>query len=388
MLEQARNGQRVKAKEVKRKRQDGTYFPTKASVAPLIDHNEEVEAILVISEDITKQKQLEEDLKEQISISETILNSLPGLFYMMDENLNFVRVNENVYDFFNLSKGTEEKVDPLSLILPSEHLKVTKKIAEVLETGYAEIETIMVSGKKEYNFFINGKLLELGDVKYILGNGINITDRVKTQKKNRVLLQEVHHRVKNNLAIISGLLSMEMEEFDNDEAKLSFQRSINRIQSMAKVHELLYDTEDFSSVSIVRYLKELSSIIQITFDQSQAVDINIDIEQIDMNINEAIPLGMLMNELLTNSLKYAFGDNGGNITIRIERNLDEYHVTYCDNGKGMTVKPDLANASSLGFTIIYTLLQQLNANFELNVDNKFELIFTFGRKMKGSHSTL
>ena len=388
MLEQVKGGQRIKGREVKRTRKDGSCFPAKISAAPLIDHNQEVEAILVINEEITKQKRLEEDLKEQISISETILDSLPGLFYMMDENLNMVRVNSNVYDFFDLKEEKVKQLSPLHLIAPSERAQIKQKIKEVIDTGYAEIETIMVAGDQRYNFFINGRLLELGERKYILGNGINITDRVKTQKKNQVLLQEVHHRVKNNLAIISGLLSMEMDEFDSDEAKLSFQRSINRIHSMAKVHELLYDTEDFSSISIARYLEELSAIIQTTFDQTQAVEIDIDIEQINMNINEAIPLGMLMNELLTNSLKYAFGDTGGTITVRIERSGDGYHVTYCDNGRGMSAQPDLANADSLGFTIIYTLLQQLDAGFELDVDNKFELIFTFGRKLKGSHSTL
>lgn len=157
---------------------------------------------------------------------------------------------------------------------------------------------------------------------------------------------------------------------------------------MAKVHELLYDTEDFSSVNIGQYLRELSSIIQSTFDRSQAVDIDIVVDQIDMNINEAIPHGMLMNELLTNQLKYAFEGNGGNITVRIKKDPEEYQVIYRDNGMGMASKPDLANADTLGFIIIYTLLQQVEAEFELDVDNRFELGFTFGRKMKGSHSAL
>jgi len=388
MLSKIKKGLTIKGEEVTRKRKDGTYFPARVSASPLQNEQGEVEDILVVIEDITEQKQLEEDLKEQVSISESILDSLPGLFYMMDEDLNFVRLNNNVYDFFDLTQDEVEKFDPLNLIASSEQAKVKQKIEEVINTGYAETETIMISGDQEYNFFINGKLLELGKRKYIVGNGINITDRVKTQRKNRVLLQEIHHRVKNNLAIISGLLSMEMEEFKNDDARLSFQRSINRIHSMAKVHELLYNTEDFSSVNIAQYLKELSSIIQTTFDQTQTVDIEIDVERIDMNINEAIPLGMLMNELLTNSLKYAFENAGGNITLRITKNQDGYQVIYYDNGRGMASKPDLANADSLGFTIIHTLLQQLDADFELDVDNKFELTFTFGRKIKGSHSSL
>lgn len=390
ILSRIKKGETIKGAEITRKRKDGSYFPARVSVSPLQNEKGEIREFLVIIEDITEQKQLEDNLKKQVSISESILDSMPGLFYMMDDELNFVRVNDNVYDFFNLTSNDAGKVDPLDLIAPAERGKVKQKIAEVIDNGYAEVETIMVSGGKKYNFFINGKLLELDDQKYILGNGLNITERIKMQDTNKVLLQEVHHRVKNNLAIISGLLSMEMEEFDNDRAKLSFQRSINRIHSMSKVHEILYGTEDFSNVNIDQYLQELSSIIQDTFDHNQSVEIKVDIDQIEMNINEAIPLGMLMNELMTNSLKYAFvnSEEGNSISIRIEKFSDKYRVIYSDNGRGMPEKPDLTSTDTLGFTIMYTLLQQLDADFELDTQNKFEMVFTFDRKIKGSHSNL
>lgn len=215
-----------------------------------------------------------------------------------------------------------------------------------------------------------------------------VTDKVKSEKRNEVLLQEIHHRVKNNLAVISGLLTLEMEEFTNDRAKLSFQRSINRIRSIAKVHELLYGNDDLSSLNIEQYLEELSSKTCMAFDHEYKIDIQIDVEQVDMNINEAVPFGMLINELFTNSFKYAFSDSGGNIYVNVKKSAAGYDVLYRDNGKGMSHIPDLDNTGTLGFTIITTLLNQLNADYEIDVENKFELAFTFGKKKRGSHSNL
>ena len=215
-----------------------------------------------------------------------------------------------------------------------------------------------------------------------------VTEKVKAQKRNEVLLQEIHHRVKNNLAIISGLLTLEMDEFSNDRAKLSFQRSINRIHSIAKVHELLYGNDDLSSLNICQYLEELSAIISRAFDHELKVNIEIDAEHIDMNINEAVPFGMLMNELFTNSFKYAFGGSKGHIYVKIREKASSYQVIYRDNGKGMSEVPDFDKASTLGFTIVSTLLAQLNSEFKIDVDNKFELSFDFEKKERGSHSNL
>ena len=215
-----------------------------------------------------------------------------------------------------------------------------------------------------------------------------VTEKVKAQKRNEVLLQEIHHRVKNNLAIISGLLTLEMDEFSNDRAKLSFQRSINRIHSIAKVHELLYGNDDLSSLNICQYLEELSAIISRAFDHELKVNIEIDAEHIDMNINEAVPFGMLMNELFTNSFKYAFGGSKGHIYVKIREKASSYQVIYRDNGKGMSEIPDFDKASTLGFTIVSTLLAQLNSEFKIDVDNKFELSFDFEKKERGSHSNL
>jgi PAS domain S-box-containing protein len=374
--------------ELQLQKKGGGRLWVKANEAPLVENGETV-AIVGSLTDITRQKENERELEKLSRVARETQN----IVIITDHKERIQWVNKAFERVTGYNLGEAKGKNPGDLLQGKKTDSHTvKRIAKRIAEEKPFTERIINYSKDGTPYWIQMDITPIknsdGEVEEFFAIQDVITEQVQTQEKNRVLLQEVHHRVKNNLAIISGLLSMEMEEFKSDEAKLSFQRSINRIHSMAKVHELLYDTEDFSSVNIARYLKELSSIIQLTFDQSQVVNIDIDIEEIDMNINEAIPLGMLMNELLTNSLKYAFGDAGGNIRVRVKMDRDKYHVIYRDNGRGMFPKPDLANADSLGFTIIYTLLEQLEAYFELDVDNKFELIFSFGRKMKGAHSTL
>ncbi|HBX65660.1 MAG TPA: hypothetical protein DEG32_05725, partial [Balneolaceae bacterium] len=116
---------------------------------------------------------------------------------------------------------------------------------------------------------------------------------------------EIHHRVKNNLAIVSGLLELQSMEVE-DPIKIPLKRSINRIQSIAMVHELMYQTEQLSSVNLKNYLDKLIPGIYRTMQSDKEIKINQNVQNCKVNINQAIPLGLLMNELLTNSFKYAF----------------------------------------------------------------------------------
>jgi PAS domain S-box-containing protein len=217
---------------------------------------------------------------------------------------------------------------------------------------------------------------------------LDVTEQVTTEKDREVLLKEVHHRVKNNLAIISGLLTLELYQMSESRAKLPLQRSINRIQSMAKVHELLYSTGSFSSINLKDYLQQLSEVIHDTFDVGEQVQVFFNIDDLEVNINIAIPLGMLINELMTNSFKYAFEDGHGSITIKIGKWDDRYRVSYKDSGRGMEEEPDLQNPESLGLTIISNLLNQLGADYTLDTKNQFALDFSFIGSKKGSHGNM
>lgn len=209
-----------------------------------------------------------------------------------------------------------------------------------------------------------------------------------TLKEKTTLLAEIHHRVKNNLAIVSGLLELQSMKVDA-EHKLPLQRSINRIQSIAMVHELMYQTEMLSSVNVKNYLDELIPAIQRTMQTINNVEINIELEDYQLNINQAIPLGLLMNELLTNSFKYAFLKTfNGRIDIKMTAEGDFLTYTYRDNGPGFKEGRNFYNSPSLGLSLINAQLEQLNAEFTVETKGRFELNFKFKVRERGPHSNM
>lgn len=341
------------------------------------------------TQDITLQKEHEKEINKLSRVARETQN----IVIITDKDQRIQWVNKAFETITGYKQNEVTGKNPGKLLQGrNTNRKTVERINQKIKEEVKFTERILNYSKDGSPYWVQMNITPIkndkGEVTEFFSIQEEITAIVNTQKRNEVLLQEIHHRVKNNLAIISGLLSLEMEEFDNDRAKLSFQRSINRIHSIAKVHELLYDNEDLSSLHIGSYLRELSSTSRLTFDHEQKVNIEIQAGDVEMNINVAVPFGMLINELLTNSFKYAFGNGKGNIFIRVKRDTYQYHVVYRDDGRGMGDVPDFGKSQTLGFTIIETLLQQLKADYKLDVDNKFELSMSFGRKNRGAHSNL
>lgn len=207
----------------------------------------------------------------------------------------------------------------------------------------------------------------------------------------QVLIQEVHHRVKNNLAIINALLTLELFELPEGSSSRSIiERTINRIISIKEAHELLYDNSNLTKIELQTYTKALLKQIKTTFSATKDINVDLSIPNINLDINTLIPLGMLLNELFTNSYKYAFTERKyGNISLHFKHNskTDTFTVEYFDDGPGPKEEIDLNNPSTLGFEIIHTLLNQLNATFKHDFHKRFYLHFTFSGRTKGSHSS-
>lgn len=198
----------------------------------------------------------------------------------------------------------------------------------------------------------------------------------ETLGEKDVLLQEIHHRVKNNLAVVSGLLELQSYNIDDPKSKSVLRKSTNRIMSIAKVHEMLYESKNFTKIPFQRYIDELTAVIFDSMDhEGIELKTNIDVEYI--SINHGVPLGIIFNELITNSIKYGFQDSIENkIIIDVQRKEQFINVSYQDNGIGIA---DFKSAStkSLGFTLIESLLEQLDATFVYDTDQLFKLEFQF-----------
>jgi two-component sensor histidine kinase len=190
----------------------------------------------------------------------------------------------------------------------------------------------------------------------------------KTVGEKEVLIREVHHRVKNNLQIIISLLNLQ-SRYINDETTLSaFRESQNRIKVMALVHEKLYQSKDISKINLYDYVHFLgNSLLQYFGMKGKGITLTMDIRDISLSVDTAIPLGLIFNELISNSLKYAFpGGRKGEISVAIHRQDDTLTILFKDNGVGIPNDLDWRNAKSLGIRLVISLVEQLNGTIELD----------------------
>lgn len=255
-------------------------------------------------------------------------------------------------EIFNRAKLSE----PYAYIVkPFEERELKTNVEIVLNRHKAEQERI--------------KLTELTAKNEILKRSLN---------EQETLLREIHHRVNNNMQIISSMLSLQSTQVKDERDLQLFKDSQNRVKSMAKVHERLYQSYDLSTIKFADYCKSLLTDLFSSHRASPSVRLKLDIEDLSFNMETAIPCGMLINELVSNSLKYAFPDEQGEITVSLKQyNPSSYLLTISDNGVGIPNEIDFENGSTLGFRLVHNLTNQLEAKIELiNMDGTtFKLLF-------------
>ncbi|MCI0605094.1 HAMP domain-containing protein [bacterium] len=190
-----------------------------------------------------------------------------------------------------------------------------------------------------------------------------------------VLIQEVHHRVKNNLQVILSLFDMQARHVDSEDALEVFHDCKARIRSMSLVHEMLYGSSDLSKIDFKNYVEKLADDLSTSYQQNdRQVKTTISLKDLELDISKAVPLGLLTNEVLTNSIKHAFV-NEPNPEIFIKQVPSEaLTILIGDNGKGLPSDIDFSNPTTFGLRIIRLLAEQLNAN--LNVESNHGTIYT------------
>ncbi len=203
---------------------------------------------------------------------------------------------------------------------------------------------------------------------------IDITDRKKSAnqlknslKEKELLLREIHHRVKNSLQLISSLLTLQAGEIEDKTIIERYKESENRIHTISLVHEILYASKDISDINIKDYLEILVDDLVNSYE-THNIDIQIDTDKIKLGIETAIPLGLIINELISNSFKYAFqGIENCEIKVSIEKQKDSYRLIVSDNGRGLSDNIDIKNPTTLGLQLIQALVTQLEGSMEVKV---------------------
>jgi len=201
---------------------------------------------------------------------------------------------------------------------------------------------------------------------------------VYKRQEKEVLLQEVHHRVKNNLQVISSILSLQSNYVKDEKTLEILDESQNRIKSMSYIHETLYQTTDFSSIEFSNYLNTLASNLIHSYSYTTGeVSLVPDYDEIYLTIDQAIPCGLIVNELVSNAMKYAFGDKKGTIFLSIKETDTQISLRVADNGVGLPKDFKYEESDSLGMQLVYSLIDQLDAKLELVTKKGTDFLITF-----------
>ena len=220
--------------------------------------------------------------------------------------------------------------------------------------------------------------IKLGEKGYVIAVVRDINERKMHEEKNvqdlhekEVLLAEVHHRVKNNLAIISSLLSLQLDSINDEAARDIMMETDKRIRSISLVHELVYNNENLESVDFGTFLHELIPIID-TFSSPDrcVIDVDIDAGHLELSLNKSVPCALIVTEIITNSYKHAFTNRkNGHIDIKFYQEDDVFNLIVRDDGKGVEELHSMGSSGSFGYTIIQGLVNQIGGKIEFqNVD--------------------
>ena len=358
---------------------------------------------LAIGSDITERKQVEELVKERQKFIETILNLSPDILYIFD-----IIKGENVYSNdglqtilgYSVSEIWQMGAQLLSTLMHPDDFKT------YLEEIYPKYAVLKDNEAVVYQFRMKHKndnwvWLDFNEIIYVretdgtprqifgVAHDITVHKLAETKIKNslkekEVLLREIHHRVKNNFQIITSLLNLQADTFNDEKITNIFRDIHNRIKSMSLIHELIYKADDFNYLSVQNYIRRLIEHLRLSYCmQERLITISSDISNMEMQLDDLIPIGLILNELISNAFKHAFPDQReGSVFIGMKKESDDkYELVIRDDGKGLPTGTDFKNRKSLGLFLVQTLVKQIDGELTIsNLEPGTEFKIWFGKR--------
>ncbi len=385
------------------------YYDIK--ISKIRTQSDKINAYILVMHDITERKQesqllkisqqelkkivktrtnaLQEANKALIESEEKMfqfIDSATEVFMVWNQNFELLLINRlGIQIFAPGAKRMDLYKKPIQEIFVNKiDEKLLNKYKNVLETGipFSYDETINVLNNKEYN--VQLRVFKTGsELGMIL---IDMTEHIKSAQElnnalheKEVLLKEIHHRVKNNMQVISSLLSIQAANITEPHALEAFEESRNRIRSMALIHESLYRSDNLAQIHFGYYVDNLAKSLYRSMQTDMSkINLKVNISDVFIDIASAIPCGLLLNELITNSLKHAFTNlNSGVIAIHFEKLDHSFKLVYQDNGRGLPENLDIAHSNTLGLELVQSLTKQLKGTLDVRSDNGtiYELTF-------------
>lgn len=363
---------------------DGSEIPVEIGLNPInIAGNDLILASIV---DITERRRSEEMIRLAVEAA-------PNGMIMTDDAGRITLVNSQIETLFGYSR--EELMDmSIDILVPDRY---RKQHPQVRNSYYSNpISRAMGKGRDLFALHKNGREfpVEIGlnplhtqSGTMILASVVDITERKQQEEKlksalreKEVLLSEIHHRVKNNLQIIDSLIGIQSEKVHGARALAAFQESQNRVRSIATIHQILYESQDFSRVEIDSVLSSLTdNLIQSYGIDLGKIAVRVDVDAVFLPIDKSIPLGLIVNELVTNTFKHAFPEGRtGRLDLILKKIAPgTFELVVEDSGIGIAADFDLEASESLGLHLVATLADQLGGNLQLQCANptRFRIVF-------------
>lgn len=524
-FEKLKEGKKIERISLRFRHKEGHYIWVEKHIKAFYDKEGDFCEIHVTTRDISDRKQYEQRLEREGAFIDKALDSLPGLFYVLDSDYNFIRINRGFTRELGYTLEELQDMHPLDFYYGEDHERITAEIQKAFTKG--EAQTVAKVKRKNGTddwYYLTGSRFEQNGEDYILGTGIDISKQIQVEelleRKNelltklfdnspvgiaqidtrdeildvnasfeemfgyskeeafgrniydlivpeahrkrqeeicqdqlkgkdsfryesvrlhkdgtrvpvliglvpivtsqnstisyviyvditerkqyldeikqsleekRVLLQEIHHRVKNNMAVVSSFL--QLQKFNTDDERLAriLTESEMRVQTMALIHEKLYQSRSLSHIKMKDYIGELVHFIKEMQLPDEKISLGIRCDDIELNVNQAVPCALIINELISNAFEHAFSLREGEekqIDIHMGETEGLIQLTIGDNGIGLSDDFNPDETQTLGFTIIDTLTRQLDADINLENDGGAKITLTFERSEAGGSSSL
>lgn len=367
----------------------GKFLYLDVNKAPFRNEEGDIIGTVGCARDVTREKHIEEALIESEELFHSLLDTMLDPIIIIDFKGKILFANNAAFTMAGLEPKDDYSIFNIKDFVMEEFLKDVEDHQRMVKEGRGgfigaykiknksgEIRWVEGLGT---NIKFKGQKANLVDLRDITDRKKAEEDLIKSLKEKEILLREVHHRVKNNMQIISSLLNLQSQYVHEPKTRDILMDSQGRIKSMSMVHEELYHSPDLSSIKFKEYVEKLVSNIFF----SNGVNMNlihliINIEEQEIDMDTALPLGLIINEIVTNSIKYAFpGEERGEISIELKSGDQESVLTLADDGIGLPLNIKLDNTNTLGLQMVNNLIKQLDGNLKLDRTNgtKYEITF-------------
>ncbi|RXA16316.1 PAS domain S-box protein [Methanosarcina sp. MSH10X1] len=390
------------------KRKDGSYLCVKNRGVYLKDEDGCISRALGVMEDVTEIKQSSEKLKQSEELYRSFLQNFKGISFKLDRNFNplFLEGALDEITGYAEEEFLSGRVKLLDLIAHEDRPVLNLSREKMISSPNSIMEYEYRLKRKDGSIrwvheLIHNVCNDSGETVFIQGYAYDITQRKKAEetleKAEKIGMREIHHRIKNNLQIVSSLLSLQADKFRDKKVIEAFRESENRVISMSIIHEELYKSEDAASVDFAAYLRKLTADILHSYRiGNEKIKLLLEVDSTLLGIDTAIPLGIVINELFSNSLKYAFPKGAeGKIRISLHQTEPECQIAgeaigerapeksggftliYSDNGGRFPENLDFKDPGTLGLQLVNALIEQINGTIEIEKEKETKFTIRF-----------